>query len=80
MAALSDDQLRPECEDLDLSHGVTRLLAAALYWRRRYVLVRNELRNIEGARRFNREHFYDDTQFADWVQSRARFALKNKGD
>jgi hypothetical protein len=31
---LSDEQLRPECEDLDLSHGPTRLLAAALYWRR----------------------------------------------
>jgi hypothetical protein len=32
--SLSDEQLRPECEDLDLSHGPTRLLAAALYWRR----------------------------------------------
>ena len=32
---LSDEELSVECEDLDVSHGPTRLLAAALYWRRR---------------------------------------------
>lgn len=32
---LTDRELSVECEDLDISHGPTRLLAAALYWRRR---------------------------------------------
>jgi hypothetical protein len=32
---LSDEVLSVECEDLDLRHGPTRLLAACLYWRRR---------------------------------------------
>lgn len=32
---LTDEELSVECEDLDISHGPTRLLAAALYWRRR---------------------------------------------
>jgi hypothetical protein len=34
-----------------------------------------ELRNIAEAKRFNREHFEDDTTFADWAQSRARHTL-----
>jgi len=34
-----------------------------------------ELKNISNAKRFSREHFRDDTEFADWVQSRARFVL-----
>lgn len=34
-----------------------------------------ELRNIVNAERFNREHFRDDTEFADWAQNRARHAL-----
>jgi hypothetical protein len=32
---LSDEVLSVECDDLDLRHGPTRLLAACLYWRRR---------------------------------------------
>jgi hypothetical protein len=34
-----------------------------------------ELKNIAEAKRFNRDHFDDDTAFADWVQSRARHIL-----
>lgn len=34
-----------------------------------------ELRNITNAERFNRERFRDDTEFADWAQSRARHML-----
>jgi hypothetical protein len=34
-----------------------------------------ELKNIAEAKRFNRDHFDDDTAFADWVQSRARHFL-----
>lgn len=33
-----------------------------------------ELRNIAKAKRFDRQHFDDDTAFADWAQSRARHA------
>jgi len=35
----------------------------------------DELKNIADARRFNKEHFENDTSFADWAQSRARFAI-----
>jgi hypothetical protein len=34
-----------------------------------------ELRNIAEAKRFDRKHFDDDTSFADWAQSRARYTL-----
>lgn len=34
-----------------------------------------ELRNIAEAKRSDREHFDDDTSFADWAQSRASHAL-----
>ena len=34
-----------------------------------------ELANIANAERFKRLHFEDDTAFADWAQSRARFTL-----
>lgn len=34
-----------------------------------------ELVNIVNAERFNRERFRDDTEFADWVQSRCRYLL-----
>jgi hypothetical protein len=34
-----------------------------------------ELENIVGAERFNRKHFDNDTDFADWVLSRARHTL-----
>lgn len=34
-----------------------------------------ELMNIAYAKRFDRHHFRDDTDYADWVQSRAQFAL-----
>ena len=37
--------------------------------------LRQELQNIAEAKRFDREHFDDDTSFADWAQSRARRAL-----
>jgi hypothetical protein len=34
-----------------------------------------ELSNIANAERFNRERFRDDTEFADWAQSRCRHTL-----
>lgn len=34
-----------------------------------------ELRNIVEAKRFNRANFPDDTEFANWAQSRCRFIL-----
>lgn len=37
--------------------------------------LQQELRNIADAKRFDRERFEDDTAFADWAQSRARYAL-----
>jgi hypothetical protein len=37
----------------------------------------NELINIANAKRFDREMFADDTEFADWVQSRARHTLRS---
>ncbi len=36
-----------------------------------------ELRNIADAKRFNRDHFRDDTEFADWVKSRAIHTLRS---
>jgi hypothetical protein len=35
------------------------------------------LRGIANAKRFNREHFDDDTGFADWARSRARHAIRD---
>lgn len=37
-----------------------------------------ELENIVKAKRFDHEHFEDDTAFADWVQSRARACLRGR--
>lgn len=37
-----------------------------------------ELANIVNAERFNRERFRDDTEFADWAQSRCRHAIDRK--
>lgn len=37
--------------------------------------AREELHNFVRAERFNRERFRDDTEFADWVQSRAQHTL-----
>jgi hypothetical protein len=34
-----------------------------------------ELGHIAHAKRFDRDKFDDDTSFADWAQSRARFAI-----
>ena len=39
---------------------------------------RQELSNIVNAERFNRERFRNDTEFADWVQSRARYAIRSQ--
>ncbi len=39
--------------------------------------ARDELGNIANAKRFQRDHFRDDTEFADWAQSRARFTLSS---
>ena len=36
MTTITDEQLSQDCDDLDLRHGPTRLLACALYWRRKY--------------------------------------------
>lgn len=40
--------------------------------------LRGELENIVNAKRFDPEHFCDDSQFVDWAISRARAALKAK--
>jgi hypothetical protein len=40
--------------------------------------LRAELSNIANAKRFDREYFDDDTSFADWAQSRARFTLSGR--
>lgn len=37
--------------------------------------ARVELANIVHAKRFNKLYFSDDTEFADWAQSRARHQL-----
>lgn len=47
MAQLTDEQLYPECEDFDLSHGPTRLLAACLYWRRRAVAAKADTSRLD---------------------------------
>ncbi len=36
-----------------------------------------ELRNIADAKRFSGDHFRDDTEFADWVKSRAIHTLRS---
>lgn len=38
--------------------------------------VVEELENIVNAKRFSRDHFRDDTEYADWLQSRGRTALQ----
>lgn len=38
-------------------------------------LLRGALENIVNAKRFSRDHFRDDTEFANWVRSRSRAAL-----
>jgi len=38
-------------------------------------LAAAELKNIVDAQRFNRDHFANDTEFAEWVLSRARHTL-----
>lgn len=40
--------------------------------RARVEKLEGELSNIANAKRFDRERFGDDTDFADWAQSRAR--------
>jgi hypothetical protein len=39
-------------------------------------LCRQELLNIAQAKRFDRGAFRDDTDFADWAQTRCRFTLE----
>lgn len=46
---------------------------APFHSRRRWGRV--EVANIVHAERFNKSHFADDTEFADWAQSRARHQL-----
>ena len=41
----------------------------------REVALKCELENIANAKRFDRERFLSDTDFADWVQSRARHTI-----
>ena len=43
---------------------------------KRLRLAAQELGNIVNAKRFNREMFRDDTEWADWVQSRCRHVLR----
>lgn len=38
------------------------------------------LQDIANAKRFNRDHFEGDKDFADWVQNRARHALAKAGE
>jgi hypothetical protein len=35
-----------------------------------------ELANIANAKRFNRDYFADDTEFADWAQARCRYVAR----
>ena len=54
-----------QCVDADCARGLEREADA----------LRAELMNLANAKRFDRDTFQDDTEFADWAQSRARFAL-----
>lgn len=38
--------------------------------------LHQELRNIAEAKRFDRSVFEDDTEFADWAQSRCRYQIR----
>lgn len=38
--------------------------------------LHQELRNIAEAKRFDRSVFADDTEFADWAQSRCRYHVR----
>jgi hypothetical protein len=38
--------------------------------------LKAELENFVDAKRYDKDHFEDDSYFADWVQSRAAFAIK----
>jgi len=38
--------------------------------------LRQELRNIANAKRFDRSVFETDTDFADWAQSRCRYQVR----
>jgi len=40
----------------------------------------DELRNFVAAKRFSREHFDSQLEFADWLVSRARHAITNATD
>lgn len=53
------------CGRGDEAEGSKRLAASLI----------QELRNIAEARRYDRKHFADDGEFADWAQSRCRFAI-----
>lgn len=44
---------------------------------RENVALLSELQNFVNAKRYNREHFEDDTSFVDWVLSRSRAAIKS---
>lgn len=50
-------------------------LAESEYWKERAAIAEAELANIVNAERFNRERFRDDTEFADWAQSRCRHLI-----
>ena len=58
------------CQMKERVEELTAKLAAAERCRD---IARAELNNFIKAERFNKERFRDDTEFADWVQSRARF-------
>ena len=60
---------RAEHSDLSIGDEAADALAAQ---RARIAELEGELSNIAQARRFDREAFRDDTEFADWAQSRAR--------
>lgn len=42
--------------------------------------LRKELRNIAEAKRFDRSVFEDDTEFADWAQSRCRYQIRGDAE
>lgn len=55
--------------------GLRALAAEAEGSKRLVASLIQELRNIAEARRYDRKHFADDEDFADWAQSRCRFVI-----
>jgi hypothetical protein len=61
----------PQVAPVETTYVVGRMNAL----RERAERAELELHNIANAERFNKERFRDDTEFADWAQSRCRHTL-----